>query len=87
MKILVIQSKMGIGDTIIYLPYIEAISRQYNSKVTLLAKKNSKASELRESCEYIENIISCFLIYIVKIINFVIIKPITFISNYFKCIE
>jgi|TARA_B100001741_G_scaffold313420_1_gene319546 heptosyltransferase-2 len=57
MKILVIQSKMGIGDTIIYLPYIEAISRQYNSKVTLLAKKNSKASELRESCEYIENII------------------------------
>ena len=43
MKILVILMKMGIGDTIIYLPYIEAISRQYNSKVTLLAKKKFKS--------------------------------------------
>ena len=57
MKILVIQSKMGIGDTIIYLPYIEAISKNYNSKVTLLVKKNSKFSEISESCNYIEDVI------------------------------
>ena len=45
MKILIIQSKMGIGDTIIYLPFIEAISKKFNCKIDLLVKKNSKVSE------------------------------------------
>ena len=33
MKILAIQNRMGIGDMIIYLPFIEAISKKYNTKV------------------------------------------------------
>ena len=46
MKILVIQQRMGIGDMIIFLPYIHAISKKFQSKVSLLVKKNSKAEDL-----------------------------------------
>ena len=46
MKVLVIQQRMGIGDMIIFLPYIHAISKKFQSKVSLLVKKNSKAGEL-----------------------------------------
>ena len=46
MKVLVIQQRMGIGDMIIFLPYIHAISKKFQSKVSLLVKKNSKADEL-----------------------------------------
>ena len=46
MKVLVIQQRMGIGDMIIFLPYIHAISKKFQSKVSLLVKKNSKAKEL-----------------------------------------
>ena len=31
MKILAVQNKMGIGDTVIFLPYIEAISKKFNT--------------------------------------------------------
>ena len=31
MKILAIQNRMGIGDTVIYLPYIKAISEKFNT--------------------------------------------------------
>ena len=48
MKVLVIQQRMGIGDMIIFLPYIHAISKKFQSKVSLLVKKNSKAKELFE---------------------------------------
>jgi heptosyltransferase II len=46
MKVLVIQQRMGIGDMIIFLPYIHAISKKFQSKVSLLVKKNSKVEEL-----------------------------------------
>ena len=46
MKILIIQTKIGMGDMIIYLPYIHAISKKYNEKVSILVKENSRASEL-----------------------------------------
>ena len=46
MKVLVIQPKIGMGDMIIYLPYIHAISKKYGSAVSLLVKKNSRANEL-----------------------------------------
>ena len=36
---------MGIGDTIIFLPYIQAISKKFNSPVSLLVKKSSKANQ------------------------------------------
>ena len=46
MKVLVIQPKVGMGDMVIYLPYIHAISRKYQSRVSLLVKENSRAGEL-----------------------------------------
>ena len=46
MKVLVIQQRMGIGDMVIFLPYIHAISKKMNSSITLLASKNSRADEL-----------------------------------------
>ena len=43
MKILVIQNRMGIGDMVIFLPFIEAISNKFNVPVNILVKENSKA--------------------------------------------
>jgi heptosyltransferase-2 len=45
MKILAVQNRMGIGDTVIFLPFIETISRKFNSPISLLVKKNSKAEQ------------------------------------------
>ena len=41
MKILAIQNRMGIGDTIMFLPFIEAVSKKYNTPVNLLVRENS----------------------------------------------
>ena len=57
MKILVVQNRMGIGDMVIFLPFIEAISKKYNSPVSILVKANSKASEFLDNNKYINNII------------------------------
>ena len=46
MKILCINVRKGVGDQVIFLPYIHAISKKFNSKISLLAKKNSRALEL-----------------------------------------
>ena len=43
MKVLVIQPKIGMGDMIIYLPYIHAISKNCKNPVSILVKDNSKA--------------------------------------------
>ena len=45
MKILIIQTKIGMGDMIIYLPYIHAISEKYKTSVSILVKDNSRAKE------------------------------------------
>ena len=45
MKILAIQNRMGIGDMIIFLPFIEAIAKKYKTPVSILVKENSKAEE------------------------------------------
>ena len=58
MKVLVIQQRMGIGDMIIFLPYIHAISKKFQSKVSLLVKKNSRAEELFADDVCIEEIIN-----------------------------
>ena len=58
MKILAIQNRMGIGDMIIYLPFIEAISKKYNSKINILVKENSKASEILKENKYVGEIIN-----------------------------
>ena len=45
MKILAVQNRMGIGDTVIFLPYIKAISQKFRVPVSLLVKENSKADQ------------------------------------------
>ena len=57
MKILVIQNRMGIGDTIIFLPYIKALSKKFNTPISLLVKESSKASEYLYQTNYIDKII------------------------------
>ena len=56
MKILVVQNRMGIGDTVIFLPFIESISKKYSIPVDLLVRKNSKAEEFLTDTKYIGNI-------------------------------
>ena len=57
MKVLVIQQRYGIGDMVILLPYINAISKNFNTSVSLLAKASSKASELLAEENIIDEII------------------------------
>jgi len=57
MKILAVQNRMGIGDTVIFLPYIQAISEKFKTPVSLLVKKNSKAEEFLNQSNYIDKII------------------------------
>ena len=57
MKILVVQNKMGIGDMIIYLSFIDAISKKYNRPVSILAKQSSKAEQFLKDHKNIEKII------------------------------
>ena len=57
MKVLVIQPKIGMGDMIIYLPYIHAIFKKYKSPLSLLVKKNSRASELLAEDKDIKEVI------------------------------
>ena len=58
MKVLVIQPKIGMGDMIIYLPYIHAIAKYYNESVSILVKDNSRAKELFADDKYIKEILS-----------------------------
>ncbi|MDC0344425.1 glycosyltransferase family 9 protein [Pelagibacteraceae bacterium] len=57
MKVLVIQPKIGMGDMVIYLPYIHAISKRYKTPVSLLVKKNSKADEILQDDDCVREII------------------------------
>ncbi len=57
MNILVIQNRMGIGDMVIFLPFVEAISKKYNTSVTLLIKESTKAKEYTDNLKYIKEII------------------------------
>jgi len=57
MKILVIQNKMGIGDMVIYLPFIKAISKKFNTPVSILVKESSKAKQFLKDSNIINKII------------------------------
>jgi len=57
MKILTIQNRKGIGDMVIFLPFIEGISKKFNSPVSILVKENSKALEYLENNKHIEKIL------------------------------
>ena len=58
MQILIIQPKIGMGDMIIYLPYIHAISKKFNKSVSVLVKDKSRAKELLAEDNHINEIIS-----------------------------
>ena len=58
MKVLVIQPKIGMGDMVIYLPYIHAISKKYQTPVSILVKQNSRAHQLLGEDKYIDEIIT-----------------------------
>ena len=57
MKVLVIQPKIGMGDMVIYLPYIHAISKKYQKPVSLLVKENSRANQLLAEDKHVEEIL------------------------------
>ncbi len=57
MKILAVQNRMGIGDMIIFLPFIEAIAKKFESPVSILVKENTKSSEILKNNSYIDKII------------------------------
>ena len=57
MKILAVQNRMGIGDMIIFLPFIEAISKKFNSPISILVKENSKAIQVLKNSKYIDRVI------------------------------
>ena len=58
MKILIIQNKMGIGDMVMYLPFIEAISKKFNTPVSILVKESSKAEQFLKDINVINRIIT-----------------------------
>jgi heptosyltransferase-2 len=57
MKILVVQNRMGIGDTVIFLPFVRAISEKFNTPVSLLVKESSKADQYLNNINYLDKII------------------------------
>ena len=57
MKILAVQNRMGIGDTVIFLPFIKAVSKKFNTPISLLVKESSKADQYLYQTEYIDKII------------------------------
>ena len=57
MKVLVIQQRYGIGDMLIFLPYLKALAEKNNVKISLLAKKTSRPSELFKAENFLDEII------------------------------
>ena len=57
MKILIIQNRIGIGDMIIFLPFVEAISKKFGVPVSCLLKKNTKADQILKNNKFIKEII------------------------------
>ena len=58
MKILIIQQRYGIGDMVIFLPYIQAISKKFDTPISLLCKESSKATDIFEEDKHINEIIT-----------------------------
>ena len=56
MKILIVQNRKGIGDMVIFLPYIEAISKKFGTTVSILVKENSKAYQILNENKHINKI-------------------------------
>ena len=48
---------MGIGDMVIYLPFVEAISKRFNTPLSILVKESSKAEQFLKDKNIIDKII------------------------------
>jgi len=57
MRILAVQNRMGIGDMVIFLPFIEAISKKFDTPVSILVKDSSKAIQFLKYNKTIDQII------------------------------
>ena len=57
MRILTVQNRMGIGDMVIFLPFIQAVSKKFSTPVSILVKENSKAIQFLKSNPHIDQII------------------------------
>ena len=57
MKILTVQNRMGIGDMVIFLPFIQAISKKFGVPVSILVKESSKAIQFLKNDTSIDQII------------------------------
>ena len=57
MKVLVIQTRYGIGDMLMFLPYLKAISQKTGVKISILAKETSKANELFKDENFLDEVI------------------------------
>jgi len=57
MKILALQNRMGIGDTVMFLPFIKALSEKFDSPISLLVKESSKADQYLYETDYVDKII------------------------------
>ena len=57
MKVLVIQTRFGIGDMLIFLPYLKAISQKTGTKISILAKESSRANELFKYETFLDEVI------------------------------
>ena len=57
MKILCINARKGIGDQVLFTSYIQAISKKFKTPVSLLAKDNSKAKDLFDDDNHINEVI------------------------------
>jgi len=59
MKLLLVTVRYGIGDIILAgLPYIHALSKKFNSKISLLVKESSRANDLFADDDHIDEIIA-----------------------------
>jgi len=56
MKILAVQNRKGIGDTIIFLSFFKAISEKYSIPVDILVRDSSKSEEYLTDTKYINAI-------------------------------
>jgi heptosyltransferase-2 len=57
MRILTVQNRMGIGDMVIFLPFIHAISKKFSTPISILVKENSKAIQFLQNNPAIDQII------------------------------
>ena len=57
MKVLAVQNRMGIGDMVIFLPFIEAIAKKFGVPISILVKENSKAIQFLSDNQSIDQII------------------------------